>query len=388
MAAKIPGLGPLSGFAKTAFKLFLGMDPDTTATSPNHDPSSSQQNEPGHDSPRKNAGKRKREYRDYEDGSDYYHLIFDSDWATDRGLEDEAEILQQRMAQDEKRNEWQSYHNRIFGTDKKVNDGNTPQVEVKLSKTDKLFIPVIEMLIRTDPIKRKFAMVPAAGHRDTENGEEDTTDGTTNPKKAVNVAPGVKIPEDDIGSDEAEGTVAVANASQSTGTVSTHLGRARRRRIEGFRAHPILPRTDQHFETAISILKGMMAEWTRLWFFGQASEEERQNFNLHAMFVKSPHLMEYVGYIAAGGDDEQWKNYFLHWRSSTAFGVIGKMLEVHVFGHTMFGATPSQMETLDAMDMQLLKVDGNNTKPFLISYNVKGRANNRQDLNVPKSAPK
>ena len=40
------------------------------------------------------------------------------------------------------------------------------------------------------------------------------------------------------------------------------------------------------------------------------------------------------------------------------YGILGKMLEVHVFGHEMFGADKEQLSELRELDMELVNRDG------------------------------
>ena len=66
--------------------------------------------------------------------------------------------------------------------------------------------------------------------------------------------------------------------------------------------------------------------------------------------------MEYANWIALGGN--RWEDIFNDKRSSLIFGILGKMLEVHIFGNEMFGATPGQLEALLATEKEMVHVDG------------------------------
>ena len=46
------------------------------------------------------------------------------------------------------------------------------------------------------------------------------------------------------------------------------------------------------------------------------------------------------------------------------YGILGKMLEVHVFGHEMFGADKEQLSELRELDMELVNRDGTSVLPW------------------------
>jgi len=328
----------------------------------------SQPKDQANDNPGEKPGKRKRDDKEYQHGSDYYHNLFDTDWAAEKGLDSQDAILQERVAQEQERVEWQKEHDERFGHNKKSNDkGTVPADDTSASASPsppeeqdpetRRWHEVIEKLKRTDPIRRRPTVAPSKNVTSAENGNG----ATKNPPKGVKFAPGVVNPEDRPGPGTPQGPVTTA-VETPTETETT------KRRTERFRPHPRLPRTDRDFEEAICLLKRMMTEWTREYFFNKLDEAEKREFNLYECSQRSPHLMEYAGWIAAGGDTEKWKSHFVGWRALLVFGILGKMLEVHVFGHTMFGATPAQLETLEAMDLQLLNVDGNDSIPTLTSY--------------------
>lgn len=53
-----------------------------------------------------------------------------------------------------------------------------------------------------------------------------------------------------------------------------------------------------------------------------------------------------------------WEIFFNSQRSSIVFAVLGKVLEVHVFGHEMFGSSDAQLKALRSLDLEMINLDG------------------------------
>jgi len=221
-----------------------------------------------------------------------------------------------------------------------------PETRRRNEEIDRVFNPIVERFRRIESIKRR----PAA-----------TTKGRKSGQTGKKVKFSVDVPgAEDAPSKTTKTTLLGPTLPASTPTTSETPA-------ERFGPHPLLPRTDQDFEDALCTLRQMMRDWTREYFYHPPSEAERRDFNLYRLAQGSPELMKHAAWIAAGGNLEKWKSHFLGHRSELVFGVLGKMLEVEVFGHTMFGATPSQLATLTQMDLTLLKVDGE----FLLPHHIR-----------------
>ncbi len=67
--------------------------------------------------------------------------------------------------------------------------------------------------------------------------------------------------------------------------------------------------------------------------------------------------MEYANYISACTNDA-WEYVFNGQRRFLVHCILGKMLDVHIFGHEMFGATEEQLKELRKMDGELVMEDG------------------------------
>lgn len=330
-------------------------------------------------------------------------------------LTDLDAIMQQRMAQQQAMEDWQENHDRLFGPNKKHGErAIAPSPEVRTGApgpTDGLETTVAPETAGDAP-QTTEAPRPTGGHDmtdapaitdaprpidgpetteaqetteetpDTRRGNEEIDRAfnsiverfqriesikrrpaaTTKGRKSGQTGKKVKFSVDVPGAEDAPSkttkTTLLGPTLPPTTPTTTETP------AERFGPHPLLPRTDQDFEDALCTLKQMMRDWTRQYFYHPPSEAERRDFNLYRLAQGSPELMKHAAWIAAGGSLEKWRNHFLGHRSELVFGVLGKMLGVEVFGHTMFGATPSQLATLTQMDLTLLKVDGE----FLLSH--------------------
>ena len=132
-----------------------------------------------------------------------------------------------------------------------------------------------------------------------------------------------------------------------------------------FLPSPSIPRSDSEFEDRYKGLKISAWQWAKTHF----SHATAKTFDLLPMAEQHPHLMEFINYIASCHRDEDWDHFVNHHRVLLAFAVLGKLLEVHVFNHEMFGATDPQVEALRSLDLQMLHLDGTPTSPFLPSPN-------------------
>lgn len=275
--------------------------------------------------------------------------------------------MQQRMAQEQAKEDWLEKHDLLSGPNKRPgvraaapepvlsNDAREitdedPETQRRNEEIDRVFNPVVERFRRIELIKRR----PAA----TTKGRKKT--GL--PPKKVKFSVDVPTPSDSsTETTRTKTTVLLSPTLQTTDhamtTTSVTVAKTETP-AERFGPHPALPRTDQDFEDAICTLKQMMRDWTQEYFYNRLSDAERQDFNLYRLAQGSPELMKHAAWVTAGGDLEKWKSHFVGHRSELVFAVLGKMLEVEVFGHTMFGATPGQLATLTSMDLALLNVDG------------------------------
>lgn len=126
-----------------------------------------------------------------------------------------------------------------------------------------------------------------------------------------------------------------------------------------FAPHPVLPRTDLEFEQRFKYLKAASWHWAKQ-YFSQAAQAEAKSkpVDLLQLSKQCPELMEYVEYIASPEVGKDWENVFSERRAPLVYGILGKVIQVHVLGHEMFGCTDSQLRALRMLDLELLDSDG------------------------------
>ncbi len=136
------------------------------------------------------------------------------------------------------------------------------------------------------------------------------------------------------------------------------------------RAHLAL--SDQDLSSAIHTLKHFLKVWCDTYFTYISSPSLRNNHNnqeeaidLQQLAAMSPELITYIGYIASGNPN--WDSLFNvpNQRAALVYGILGKVLEVWVFGSLLFGATPSQTRELEAFEKRNANIDG--SYPFIYS---------------------
>ena len=87
--------------------------------------------------------------------------------------------------------------------------------------------------------------------------------------------------------------------------------------------------------------------------------------DLLALCTSSPQLMEYANYLSAlGSSYSSWEEVFSRERPFLVYSVLGKILEVHVFGSEMFGGTEEQLQQLRDLDTKMMMDDGKFTSSF------------------------
>ena len=87
------------------------------------------------------------------------------------------------------------------------------------------------------------------------------------------------------------------------------------------------------------------------------ADSAKASLSLLKLAETSPELIEYVDYISACTAHD-WLYVFNEQRPKLVFGILGKMLEVHVFGHEMFGAADEQLQKLQEKDFDERNADG------------------------------
>lgn len=89
-----------------------------------------------------------------------------------------------------------------------------------------------------------------------------------------------------------------------------------------------------------------------------ASSSPRQISDVLQLCKDHPQLAEYVNYLASCPRDQTWEDFFNTRKTFLAFAVLSKVLEVHIFGQEMFGASEAQVKVLRALDLEMMHQDG------------------------------
>ena len=130
------------------------------------------------------------------------------------------------------------------------------------------------------------------------------------------------------------------------------------------RPQKFAPNPDADFQARYLKLKSLAWNWVQN-HFSDSTPETKQPLNLLHLAHTSPQLMEYANWISCCGKKRTWEDVFNKQRAKLVYGILGKMLEVHVFGHEMFGADQAQLRALRELDLELVNRDGKPSfRPF------------------------
>lgn len=121
------------------------------------------------------------------------------------------------------------------------------------------------------------------------------------------------------------------------------------------------PNRDVEFKNRYLEIKSLAWTWVKK-NFSNITPEAKSSLDLLHLARTSPQLMEYVNWISCCGQKRTWEGVFNEQRALLVYGILGKMLEMHVFTHEMFGAEKEQLRDLRELDMELVNRDG--THPF------------------------
>ncbi len=117
--------------------------------------------------------------------------------------------------------------------------------------------------------------------------------------------------------------------------------------------------TDRHgeYKQRYLDLKATAWHWSST-YFPPLTSIPPPSLNLSDLCLTSPQLMEYANYISVCTNDSTWEDVFNEQRTYLVYSILGKMIDVHIFGHEMFGATDEQLHTLRAADEECMMDDG------------------------------
>ncbi|KAL9614212.1 MAG: hypothetical protein Q9167_001300 [Letrouitia subvulpina] len=119
-----------------------------------------------------------------------------------------------------------------------------------------------------------------------------------------------------------------------------------------FPPHSPHPRTDAELARRFHDLR------VSAWALCLLIPPSEQALDLVNLGNESPELVSYINMLTALGVGDTWDEQLQYNRIKIAYSVLGKVLEMHVFGHEMFGASELQVEALRRGDADALESDG------------------------------
>ena len=132
--------------------------------------------------------------------------------------------------------------------------------------------------------------------------------------------------------------------------------------IEKFFAFlPELPKSDAGYRIRYASIQDSAWDWAEAFFKEDAPLSPP--LDLMHLARTSPELMEYINSTASSPYSESWE-HFLHLnRVEIVHSIIGKALEMHMFGKELFGTTRQEEKELQLQDYRMRDSDGNSPSP-------------------------
>ena len=220
--------------------------------------------------------------------------------------------------------------------------------------------PVVVVPARRSPGKVRFARQEPMqdSHR---SSRVQTHENTQTPGDTVQVVVQIPRPEDGSGDKKSNGRPGKIQSGvekdDETDIVTTQFKRAQK----------LAPNPDAGFQARYLKLKSLAWNWVQN-HFSDTTPATKQPLNLLHLAHTSPQLMEYANWICCCGKKRTWEDVFNEQRAELVYGILGKMLEVHVFGHEMFGADQAQLQALRELDLELVNRDGKPLFSLLFSF--------------------
>ncbi|KAL8824457.1 MAG: hypothetical protein Q9170_008149 [Blastenia crenularia] len=121
--------------------------------------------------------------------------------------------------------------------------------------------------------------------------------------------------------------------------------------------HPITP---FFYKTRYQSLRSHFWTWAQTHFSSPSTP-----LNLLHLATTSPELMEYINATTSSPHPDLWDQLVQLKKAEIVYCILGKVIEMHVFGEELFGATPSQKQMLRRTDLEMVDSDGKN--PFSFS---------------------
>ncbi|KAL9012880.1 MAG: hypothetical protein Q9173_002391, partial [Seirophora scorigena] len=112
------------------------------------------------------------------------------------------------------------------------------------------------------------------------------------------------------------------------------------------------PSTDEAFKQRYQALRNAAWKWAQDSFPVTDAPLDLMHLARHA-----PELMEYINATTAGPCAGAWERLVSSKRAEIVYSILGKALEVHIFGEELFGAAPQQKRKLQMADREMFDAD-------------------------------
>lgn len=187
----------------------------------------------------------------------------------------------------------------------------------------------------------------------TTSGEEEWEEGEV-PEEGEMQPYNESMP--DYKGGENPGKTKVARPEEGPVSTSLSLTQAKPAKIP---LHPADAAINSHYQS----LKKLAWAWTSTHFPSVLSSTS--SLSLSSLANTHPELMEYANYISSCGSNS-WEDVFNEQRGELVYGILGKMIDVHVFGCEMFGASEEEERELAGWDEGLVNHDGTSPLSFRV----------------------
>ncbi|KAL8630419.1 hypothetical protein Q9189_003903, partial [Teloschistes chrysophthalmus] len=121
-------------------------------------------------------------------------------------------------------------------------------------------------------------------------------------------------------------------------------------------SHVIEDNTDADFKKQYLEIQDRAWTWAQRFF----KEDPSHPFvpsDLSKLATNYPELMEYINMTTSCAPTDTWEQTIHYKQAEIAFSILGKVLEVHVFGEELFGASEEQRRELQEKDEEMMDSD-------------------------------
>ncbi|KAL8993205.1 MAG: hypothetical protein Q9188_007390, partial [Gyalolechia gomerana] len=122
-----------------------------------------------------------------------------------------------------------------------------------------------------------------------------------------------------------------------------------------FKSQPEHPRTDVIYKHRYQALRSAAWDWAKIYFSDVSASSPP--LDLMHLLETHPELMEYINSTTSSPHSEVWEQILRLKRAEIVYSILGKVLEMHVFGKELFGATPEEQGLMQAKDYRMRDSD-------------------------------